>query len=126
MIDHINAKTDPAGVSAKPNAVVLFNSAFGGREKGDAPDPRDPDGKGKLIQYIKPNQPPMINFFGTEDPFLPGAKEFIEVYQKAGNRCDLITYEGEGHSFFNKDKYYELTIAETDKFLTGLGWLNKK
>ena len=132
MIDFINTKTDPAGVSAKPNAMVLFNPAFGRRKKGEGADPQDPQGlgdfeaKGELSQYVKPNQPPMIQFFGTEDPFLPGARLFIEAYKKAGNRCELLTYEGEGHSFFNKDKYFHLTIAETDKFLVGLGWLEKK
>ncbi len=125
MIEHINAKTDPAGVSAKPNALVLFNPGFGAPNKENAPDPRDKDGKGELSQYVKPNQPPMIHFFGSEDPFLPGARRFIETYKQAGNRCELITYEGEAHSFFNKDKYFELTIAQTDKFLTGLGWLKE-
>lgn len=123
LIEHINAKTDPAGVSAKPNALVLFNPGFGAPNKKAGADPRDPEGKGELKQYVKPSLPPMIHFFGTEDPFLPGAREFIEVYKKAGNRCELVTYEGEGHSFFNKEKYYALTIAEADEFLTGLGWL---
>lgn len=125
MIEHINAATDPAGVSAKPNALVLFNPGFGAPNRNDFADPRDKDGKGELSQYVKPNLPPMIHFFGTKDPFLPGAKKFIETYKKAGNRCELITYEGEGHSFFNKENYYRLTIAETEKFLTGLGWLGK-
>lgn len=125
LIEHINAKTDPAGVSAKPNAMVLFNPGFGAPNKEDGADPRDTDGKGELKQYVKPGLPPMIHFFGTDDPFLPRARRFIEAYQKAGNRCELLTYEGEGHSFFNKDKYYKLTIAETDKFLTGLSWLEK-
>lgn len=126
LIDHINAETDPVGVSAKPNALVLFNPGFGAPNKEDGADPRDTDGKGELKQYVKPGLPPMIHFFGTEDPFLPGARRFIEAYKKAGNRCELLTYEGEGHSFFNKDKYFELTIAETDKFLVELGWLTKQ
>ena len=126
LIDHINAKTDPAGVSAKPNAMVLFNPGVGRPNMGEGSDVRDPDGKGELVQYVKPNQPPCINFFGTEDPFLAVARKFQEAYIKAGNRCEITTYEGEGHSFFNKDKYYELTIAETDKFLVGIGWLEKK
>jgi len=125
LIDFIHAKTDPEGVSAKPNAMVLFNPGFGRPNKEGVRDSRDPDGKGDLKQYVKPNLPPCIQFFGTEDPFLPGARAFIEAYKTAGNRCELVTYEGEGHSFFNKDKYYELTIAETDKFLIGLGWLDK-
>lgn len=126
LIEDINAKTDQAGVSSKPNAMVLFNPGFGGREKEEGPDPRDPEGKGDLKKYVKPNQPPMINFFGTEDPLLANARRFQETYRKAGNRCELLTYEGENHSFFNKDKYRELTLTEADKFLVELGWLTKK
>lgn len=62
-----------------------------------------------------------------DDTTVPFAtvEAFTEVMKKAGNRCGLIGYEGEGQSFFNKDKYDELTIAETDKFLVRLGWLEK-
>ena len=126
MIDFINAKTDPPNVSAKPNALVLFSSAFGGHDKDGSPDPRNTDGKGILKNYIKPDQPPMMNFFGTEDPLYPVARDFMEAYRKAGNSCELVTYEGAPHSFFMHGKYPDLTLDETDKFLTGLGWLEKK
>lgn len=127
LIDHINAKTDPAGVSAKPNAMVLFNPGFGNRERGGA-DPRDPDGKGNLLNYVKSGAPPTVIFHGKADVTVPFAtvEAFTAVMKKAGNRCELMGYEGEGHSFFNKGKYYELTLAEMDKFLTGLSWLEKK
>jgi acetyl esterase len=128
LIDHINAKTDPAGVSAKPNALVLFNPGFGNREKDVGADPRDPDGKGNLLNYVKPNEPPTVIFHGKADVTVPFAtvEAFTAVMKKAGNRCELLGYEGAGHSFFNQDKYYALTLAETDKFLTGLGWLAKR
>ena len=127
LVDHINAKTDPEGVSAKPNAMVLFNPGFGNRAQ-DGNDPRDPDGRGNLLNYVKPGAPPTIIFHGKEDTTVPYAtvEAFTEVMNKAGNRCELIGYEGEGHSFFNRDKYYALTLSETDQFLTGLGWLEKK
>ncbi len=126
MVDDINAKTDPPNVSAKPNAMVLFNPGYGGRgvEEGKV-DPRDPEGKGDLAKYVKPNQPPSINFFGTADPLLPAAVRFKEAYLKASNRCEMVTYEGEGHSFFNKKPYNTKTLDEADKFLVGLGWLEK-
>ena len=129
MIDSINAKSDPAGVSAKPNAMVLFNPGLGGKKKKDgSPDPRDPDGKGDLINYVKAGQPPAIIFHGKDDKTVPyaSAEAFTEAMKKAGNRCELVGYEGAGHSFFDDGKYFDLTLAETDKFLTGLGWLEKK
>jgi acetyl esterase len=127
LVDHINAKTDPEGVSAKPNAMVLFNPGFGNRER-DGADPRDADGKGNLLNYVKPGAPPTIIFHGKDDITVPFAtvEAFTEVMKKAENRCELMGYEGAGHSFFNNGKYYTLTLAETDKFLTGLGWLNGK
>ncbi len=127
MIDFINAETDPAGVTPKPNAMVLFNPGIGGARKDGSPDPRDPEGKYDLNRYVKPNQPPTIIFHGKDDTVVPyaSAEAFTAAMKEAGNRCDLVGYEGAGHSFFNQDKYYELTIAETDKFLTGLGWLEQ-
>lgn len=128
MIDFINAKTDPADISAKPNALVLFNPGIGGSKPDGSPDPRDPDGKGDLKNYVKPGQPPTIIFHGKADTTVPfaSAEAFTAVMKKAGNSCELVAYEGAEHSFFNQDKYYRLTIAETDKFLTGLGWLEKR
>ncbi len=128
LVDHINAKTDPEGVSAKPNALVLFNPGFGNREKDAGVDPRDPDGKGNLLNRVKPGAPPTIIFHGKDDTTVPfvTVEAFTEVMKKAGNRCELIGYEGEGHSFFNKGKHYELTLAEADKFLSGLGWLDRR
>ena len=35
LIDFINAETDPPGVSAKPNVMVLFNPGFGASHKAD-------------------------------------------------------------------------------------------
>jgi hypothetical protein len=42
--------------------------------------------------------------------------------KSAGNRCELIGYEGQPHGFFNKAKYAE-TLAATDAFLVSLGYL---
>jgi acetyl esterase/lipase len=123
LIDFIHAKTDPPGVSAKPNALVLWNPAFGIVKELTRSKPQDPDGKGDLSQYVQPQQPPMINFYGTEDPFLAEAKQFQKVYEGAGNRFQLVTYEGEKHSFFNKEPYLGRTLAEADQFLVALGWL---
>lgn len=125
-----NATTDPPGVSAKPNALILFNAALGGavsaRAEANKGRTRGDPEKGMLVEYVKADQPPCINFFGTEDPFLTEAKEFQAAYQKAGNRCEIVTYEGQGHGFFNKNEYREKTLAETDAFLVELGWLAAK
>ena len=121
--------------------MVLFNPAI-----SIAPDPRMTNGEqerlttlakraGAPLKDISPlthasrKQPPCIMFFGTEDPLLKGARFFREDSKKAGNTCKLVTYKGQGHGFFNhgrnKGKYYQLTLAEMDRFFVELGWLTK-
>jgi acetyl esterase len=48
--------------------------------------------------------------------------------EKVGSRCDLKLYEGQGHGFFNHNKfeYYSKTIREADSFLESLGYLKNK
>ena len=53
------------------------------------------------------------------------AEKFADLMKKAGNRCDLMGYEGEGHGFFNTKKMQE-TLAQADAFLVSLGYLPKK
>lgn len=46
----------------------------------------------------------------------------METY---GNRCDVHIYEGQPHGFFNYQftEYFNRTVAEMDKFLVSLGYL---
>jgi acetyl esterase len=89
-------------------------------------------GKPKIspLTYASSKQPPCIMFFGTADDLLEGAELYRKDSEKAGNSCKLITYEGQGHGFFNYGahggKYYDLTLAEMDRFLVDLGWLKQK
>jgi hypothetical protein len=50
--------------------------------------------------------------------------------KKAGNRCDLVGYDGKGHGFFNYrpkeeggGELYRDTLAKADAFLVSLGYL---
>ena len=76
---------------------------------------------------MKKGTPPTIIFHGTADTTVPYAtvEKFTEVMKAAGNRCELVGYAGEKHSFFNKSKYAE-TLAATDDFLVSLGYLPAK
>jgi acetyl esterase len=47
----------------------------------------------------------------------------------AGNRCELVAYDGQPHGFFNFGRQggkYPETLAATDAFLVSLGWLPAK
>jgi acetyl esterase len=51
------------------------------------------------------------------------------VMKAAGNRCELVGYDGQPHGFFNfgrKDGKYAETLAAMDAFLVSLGWLPAK
>jgi acetyl esterase/lipase len=132
LIDDFDAKSDDLKISAKPNAMVLFNPAMGwaiypkeanSRAHGEIK-------KAMPLTYASKKQPPCIIFFGTADKLLQGAKLFRTQSEKAGNQCKIVTYDKQGHGFFNHarsdGKYFKLTISETEKFLAGLGWLAPK
>jgi len=134
----LDVATDDKAVSCLPNALVLFNpgtvmapfpglelKGFGaGLDKskfGCEPTEISP------LHHVKKGLPPTIIFHGKADTTVPYAtvEKFTEVMKAAGNRCELIGYEGQPHGFFNKSKYQE-TLDATDAFLVSLGYLPKK
>jgi acetyl esterase/lipase len=130
LIDDFDAKTDDQQVSPLPNAMVLFNPFMGLADIGDVPESsrtRGPYEKVFPLTYATKKQPPCVMFFGTADRLLSGAELFRQKSVEAGNDCNIVTWEGQGHGFFNHGKadgkYYNLTVAEAEKFLSQLGWL---
>jgi dipeptidyl aminopeptidase/acylaminoacyl peptidase len=79
------------------------------------------------LHHVKKGTAPTIIFHGKADTTVPYATvvKFTEVMKAAGNRCELVGYEGQPHGFFNKAKYAE-TLAATDAFLVSLGYLSAK
>jgi len=134
----LDTAKDDKSVSCLPNALVLFNPAtvlttfpgldlkgFGAgldKEKfGCEPTEISP------LHHVKKGTPPTIIFHGKADTTVPytTVEKFAEVMKAAGNRCDLVGYEGQPHGFFNKSKYAE-TLAAADDFLVSLGYLPAK
>ena len=131
--------TENRTVSSVPNALVLFNPAlvlapmaglplegFGTRvpeeRMGSAPQNLSP------AHHVKRGTPPAIIFHGKADTTVPyaTAEAFTRVMLAAGNRCELVGYEGAAHGFFNfgrPNSRYAETLAAMDKFLVSLGWL---
>lgn len=117
-------------ISAKPNALVLFNpvvdngpGGYGYSRIGDRYHEFSP------IYNIKKGAPPTIIFLGTEDQLIPveTIKYYQVVMEKVGSRCEIFLYEGQKHAFYNKDRskaYFKETLLEVDKFLTSLGYLS--
>ena len=131
VIDDFNADSDDLEVNTKPNAMVLFNPALGGIAASVVGKrTRGPVEKAFPLTYASKKQPACIMFFGTNDALLEGAQRYRKASVEAGNDCKIVTYEGQGHGFFNHGrsggKYYNLTLTETDRFLVKLGWLSSK
>ena len=138
VVDKLDASLDDKAISAKPNAMVLFNPAL-----AIAWDERMPKEVREIAQqkmsgrshvpikdvspltYASTKQPPCIMFFGTADRLLEGARLYQKDSQKANNICEIITYEEQGHGFFNRGEYYDLTLAAADTFFVDCGWLSK-
>jgi acetyl esterase len=137
-------------VSSMPNALVLFNPAVvlapvEGQEDllpaDKAADIRArADGKPQEISpyhFIHAGLPPSIIFHGTKDEAVPypTVVAFQKAMAAAGNRCELKSYEGQPHGFFNPGRgqgeprkeatrYYYRTTEDLDKFLESLGYLS--
>ncbi len=131
--------TEDLKVSSVPNALVLFNPALvlapmagvdakgfeervGAERMGTDPRNLSP------AHHVRPGTPPTIIFHGRADTTVPyaTAEVFTRVMQAAGNRCELVGYEGQKHGFFNfgrKDGKYDETVAAMDQFLVSLGWI---
>ena len=130
LLSGFNEVDEGTDVSARPDALVLFNPVLDNR----------PDGYGyerikehleefSPILNVRPGAPPTIIFLGTLDPLftVSSAHEFQQLMETAGARCDLKLYEGAKHGFFNyregANPYYEETVAAADAFLESLGFL---
>ncbi|SIS48222.1 Acetyl esterase/lipase [Zobellia uliginosa] len=132
-LDGLDEAADDLSISAKPNALVLYNPVIdngpegfeykrmGGRHMEISP-----------IHNIKAGTPPTIIFLGTKDALIPVAT--IEKYkakmEAVGSRCDIFLYKDQTHGFFNKPRsngeFYVKTTREADIFLKSIGYLKGK
>ncbi|WP_238710273.1 alpha/beta hydrolase [Oceanipulchritudo coccoides] len=128
MASGFEEEGEDSAISARPDALILFNPVF---DNG-------PNGYGYYrvkeywkefspIHNISEATPPTIVFLGTADKLIPvkTAKKYKRLMEEKGRRCDLHLYEGEPHGFFNygnRDNYLR-TLTEMDRFLSSLGYL---
>ena len=134
MVDGLDDPTDDRSVSARSNAMVLFNPVFdngpggyGHERVGDRYREFSP------FHNVSPSAPPAIVFVGSEDPLLPAKTvlDFKAAMEKAGVRCDARVFPGRTHGFFNYGrgvgadycKDFCETLTDADHFLASLGWL---
>ena len=124
--DRFNDAGDDQRVSAKPNALVLFNPVI---DNG-------PDGYGydrvkqwfpdfSPMHMITKGFPQTIFFIGTKDYLIPvaTAETFRDKIVAVGSGCELHVYDGAGHGFFNQPNYRSLVLPKVDAFLQRIGYV---
>lgn len=128
-LSEFDEKSEDLKVSSAPNALVLFNPAldttavsadigFGDQAKAASP-----------VHHVRQGTPPAIIFHGTADTTVPigQAERFCAEMKKQGNRCELRSFDGRQHGFFNYGRGggsdYRATMRAADEFLVSLGYL---
>jgi len=132
-IEGLNDLRDDLRISPKPNVLILFNPVIDNGPTGYGYERvKEKYLEISPIHNIRKEMPPAIILSGTKDHLVP--VETLQLFktkmEEAGSRCDLVLYENQKHGFFNfsatgknKNEYYKKTIAEADKFLVSLGFL---
>jgi acetyl esterase/lipase len=139
LISGLDEANEDAAFSSRPNALVLFNPvlvlapADGTGWKRDPVEMRERAGIEPAdispYHHVSAGAPPTIIFHGKADTTVPyrTAEAFTKKMKEAGNRCELLGYEGRKHGFFNYgrdgSKWYAETLRAADQFLTSLGYL---
>jgi acetyl esterase/lipase len=133
MVDGGDDPADDQNVSAKSNAMVLFNPVF-----DNGPDGWGHARVGERYKEFSPahnisaDDPPAIVFLGSADKLIPvsTAEKFQQQMKRAGVDCEVMIFPDMPHGFFNHGRYenkpYEQTVVAMDRFLTSLGWLEGK
>ena len=112
----LNDPNDPKDFDTSVAAYVLFNPAFSPQDSADA--------EVDVLKQLKVPFAPAIMFFGTRDTWKPGADAALKRLKALGNTTtEMWTAEGQGHSFFNKPPWQDVTLAAADRFLVERGLL---
>jgi acetyl esterase/lipase len=133
LLPGLDDPADDPSVSARPNALLLFNPVF-----DNGPD----GGWGHSVvksywkeispaHHITAKAPPAIVFLGDSDPLIPvdTAKRFQKQMQDVGVTCQLELYPNQAHGFFNESKggreIFLDTLRKLDQFLVQLRFLSE-
>ncbi len=130
ILTEYDDEKDDATVSPQPNAMILLNPVVDTTPLGYLGRLLPPKGDKTLspVHHVRPGLPPTLVCHGTADIVV--GHENVERFQKAmedaGNRCELKSFKGAGHGFFNpgllSDKDYHAVVAEMDAFIDSLNW----
>lgn len=128
LIPGFHEPTENAQISARPNALILYNPVIDLSPKGYGNERVGPKWQSiSPLQHVQPGAPPTIIFHGTADKTVPyeNAVAFEKAMRDAGNQAELVTFRGVGHGFAYRPakKDANRALELTDEFLAGLGYL---
>lgn len=132
IVPGFEADNENLKISSVPNAMILFNpvastmpNGYGFKRLGDKAESISP------AHHVVKKLPPTLIFHGTADTTVPyeNITDFQLRMKDAGNTCEVMSFEGQGHGFFNygrsEHKYYNMTIEKMESFLKGLKYIKK-
>jgi acetyl esterase len=131
MLDGFDDAGDDTSISCAPNALLLFSPILDTTRKGAELEKFPAKVVAKAaspIHQCRKGLPPMMLFHGTGDRVVPWetSRKFVRKMRWRSNDCQLTSYEGSGHGFFNFNVdagLYELTMNVADDFLVQRGFL---
>ena len=142
LIPGLDESDEPAEISSVPNALALFNPALmlapvdgvqTNNKRLETLESRTGIEPKQIspIHHIRAGLPPTIIFHGDADKTVPyeSVTQYSQLATAAGNQCELATYEGQGHGFFNYGRggipgeNYLLTLHRLHQFLKSLEYL---
>jgi|TARA_B100000959_G_scaffold285030_1_gene358423 acetyl esterase/lipase len=120
------------GENFRPSALFLFSPLVNTTRKGVGGGNFS---SGEEAREYSPSEhlpqaglPPCKLYHGRNDRLIPIelVTRFAKRYAKKKNSCELMEFEGAGHTFFNYNSHqqnYEITLRSVDCFLVDLGIL---
>lgn len=112
----LNDPADSKEYDTNVVAYLLFNPALG---KADVKDPEV-----DFMKHLNAKFSPAIVFFGNKDKWLEGWDPAYKKMKDLGiQNVQYWSAKGQGHSFFNKQPWKDITVLAADRFLTKLGYV---
>lgn len=127
----LDEATDDLKISARPDAVVLYNPVINNGPGGYGYKLFGNDyTKISPFHNIIKGAAPTLIMSGTADKIVPVhiVKSYQDKMIAEGNRCELRLYDGQTHGFYNPKKemtHYNKTLQDVEAFLKSLGYLDK-
>jgi len=145
MLDGLDQANENTVISSRPDAVILFSSAIDTTVAGYSPYAlerfvhkiawanADNAKDVSLSHNIKSGIVPFLVFHGTADELIPleSVKRFCESMERAGNQCELVTFQDGLHRSFNysessSNESFDRAMTLAEKFLVSLDYLKSE